>query len=154
MRLLRAGLAALLAASAAPAVAEDLLFTFKASRHLDVLDAYNRQPYWALLAECGGVYGALANRYEDRAQAAQGEVARAEGVRFARLAMSQLNRDRGLGEKEALALIRERVDRGRDIGIQLLSERPAREHAHEQFVEMFCTQITDAHTSALRFSKR
>ena len=149
------GLIALLVAAGlgSPASSEDLSFRYGPS-HLRALQAYNSQPYWAMLAECGGIYGALVNRYESQGQTQAIEPAKAEGVRFVRMAAAQLATDRGITQAEALSLVAARVETGRDAGVTMLSEPASSGLKHEQVIDMFCTQISDAHKSALRFSKR
>ena len=142
------------ALGAGPASADDLMFRYQPMKHINVLKAYGGTPYWGVLAECAGVYGALVNRYETTGQGALAGAAKAEGVRFLNTATARLQMDRGLAPGEALELTKERVEIGRQSGQQMLSEPPARGLRHEQVIEMFCSQVDQAHRSAARFARR
>ena len=137
-------------AAASPASAADMLYRYKPSQ-LSTLRGYNNQPYWAMLAECAGVYGSLTNRFQDTGDARAG-AAKAKGVEFFNLASERITRDRGVSSREAMPLLAARVDAGRAMGAQMLSEKP-RDNvvSHEQLIDLFCTQVHGAYASALRF---
>ena len=142
-------------AAAPPAAADDLIYRYRPSQHLSVLKAYSQQPYWHMLAECAGIYGALVNRYQATGQPGRADAAKAEGVSFLNLATSRLARDRGIARDEALKLAATKVEAGRASAEQMLSEKLRdRQVSHEQVIELFCSQISDAHASAERFARR
>ena len=145
--------ATIAALGAQPAAAEDLIYRFRPMQHLSVLKAYNHQPYWKVLSECAGVYGGLVNHYQSQGSPRL-NAAKAEGVRFLNAATSRLQKDRGLDAQQALDLTREPVETGRLSATQMLAEPSPPNRSHEQMIEMFCTQIMDAHDSSSRWAGR
>ena len=142
-------LAAVLMA-AQPAAAADMLYRYKPTQ-LSTLRGFNHQPYWALLAECAGIYGSLTNRLQDQGDP-RADAAKAQGVAFFNLANARLTQDRGLTSEQARPLLVERVDAGRASGMQMLSEPPYdRTVNNEQVIDLFCSQVHGAYKSALRF---
>lgn len=137
-----------------PAAADDLIYRYSPFQ-LEALKAYNRQPYWRPLAECAGIYGALVNHHQTAGRDAAAATARAEGVRFLTVARDRLTSDRGLKPKEATRLTLESVETGRNAGETLLMAKPVVGGVgREQLIELFCSQVDDAHRSALRFTRR
>ena len=135
---------------AGPAAANDLIYRHRPMQHLSVLKGYNNQPYWRVLSECAGIYGGLANHYQTSGDRRL-DAAKSHGVRFLNAATWRLQRDRGLNPQQALDLAREPVETGRVTVSQLLGQESPRDRSHEQMIEMFCSQVMDAHDSALRF---
>ena len=135
-----------------PAAAADLAFRYK-KENVGALQGYNGRPYWRMLSECAGIYGALSNRYENQGNAAAAEAAKTQGVAFAKAATARLQADRSLAPSDALALIGADVDAGRASGEALFREPPARGLRHEQVLDLFCSQIDQAHTKAARFTR-
>lgn len=117
---------------------------------MPVLKGYDNQPYWRVLAQCAGVHGALANRYEDTGRAQDYQAAKTRGVVFVNAATRRLGADRGLSEADARRLVAEEVDVGRDAGKTLLTGRPASGYSHEQLIDALCTQVSDRHDKAAR----
>jgi hypothetical protein len=138
------------AALASPAMAQDdLLYTYR-KVEVGPLKGYDNQPYWRVLAQCAGVHGALANRYEDAGRAADYAAAKARGVWFMRAATSRLQADRGASAEDAHRLAAAEVDVGRDAGRVMLSERPASGYTQEQLIDVLCTQVGERHEKAAR----
>ena len=127
----------------------DLLYTYRAVE-IASLKGYDNQPYWRVLAQCAGVHGALANRYEAAGRSAEHQSAKARGVQFARTAIERVRIDRGVSEEEARRLAAAEVDVGRDAGRALLSRPPASGYSHEQLVDVLCTQVSERHDKAAR----
>ena len=142
-----------LAAAAAPTMAEDLLYRHR-NANLNTLKSYEGQPYWAMLAECAGIYGSLANRRQAQGKAEVASAAKAQGIWFLKTATSQLAADRRLPQGEALRLASERVDAGRQTGEAMLGEWAATGLKHEQVIELFCGQVSDTHQAAQRSAGR
>ena len=145
-----AWLAAVLVVAATPAASADLAFKFK-PRNVAALRAYNDRPYYRMLGECAGIYGSLVGRYEAAGARTRADAAKAQGVAFARAATARLRADRGIGDQAALALIREDVESGRASGEALFRQPPPRGLRHEQVLDLFCSQVEEAHASAARF---
>ena len=145
--------ATIAALGAQPAAAEDLTYRFRPMQHLSVLKAYNHQPYWKVLSECAGIYGGLVNHYQTQGSPRLG-AAKAEGVRFLNAATARLQKDRGIDAQQALELTREPVESGRVTAMQMLAEPTPPSRSHEQMIEMFCTQVMDAHDASSRYARR
>jgi hypothetical protein len=152
-RWFRVGLVAALLGVAAPAAAADLVFVYR-NKHVDSLKSYNRTPYYKMLAECAGGYGSLVARYDAAGDSGRAAAAKAQGVAFANKATARLSADRGIGERDALELIRADVEAGRAAGEGLFREPANRHLSHEQVLDLFCSQVQDAHDSAARFARR
>ncbi len=146
----RAALVAAGLGSAGAASADDLLYVYR-NKHVKPLQQYNRQPYSKLLAECAGTYGSLVARYEQSGQSARAQSAKAQGVAFANKAAAQLAEDRGVSQKDALQLLAGDVEYGRSASEGLFRQPAPRDLSHEQVLDLFCTQIDEAYTSAKRF---
>ena len=142
--------AAALVAAAGPAAAADLAFKYR-TQHVEALRGYHNQPYWKVLAECAGIYGSLVGRYEAAGDAPRAQAARRQGVGFANAAMARLRADRGVGPGEALDLIRDEVETGRASSLALLGSGSVQGLRHEQVLDLFCTQVDEAHARAARF---
>lgn len=139
--------------AAQPALADDLVYRYKPSQ-LNTLSAYNRQPYWHLLAECAGMYGGLVAHFDSRGSAAMADRAKAQGIAYLNKATDRLSKDRGLSADEARRIAVPRVEVGRGSTEGILREPPARGLKHEQIIDLFCTQVDDAYASSLRFVTR
>ena len=146
-------LAVILGAACPAQAAGDLLYTYKPAE-IRPLKSYNNQPYWRLLAQCAGLHGALANRYQAAARDADHRAAVSRGVLFLRTAMQRISADRGLPSDAARVLAAEEVEAGRVAGVELLSGRPASGYSHEQLFDLLCTQVATRHEAALRHQRR
>jgi hypothetical protein len=152
-------LTALLAVAGAPASAgagSDLMYHHRPASELPVLKAYHQQPYWRALAECAGIHGELANRYDAAGRADLARAAKDRGVGFLRAANRQLMSDRGLEESAALSLTAPMVDAGRGSGQSLLKTPTASvtAYSHEQIIDAMCSQLADRHARATRGARR
>ncbi|WP_296818155.1 hypothetical protein [Brevundimonas sp.] len=114
-------LAAAIAAVAAPSAASDLTY-----RHRDdgpsLLEGSNGRPYWLLLAECAGFYGAMANVAASEADATQSLDA---GVDLFRLAVSRLRIDRQIDQNAAVHLMEPHIERARRLAEANMAADPA-----------------------------
>lgn len=114
-------LAAALASAATPVLASDLTY-----RHRDdgpsLLEGSNGRPYWLLLAECAGFYGAMANTAADQAEA---DETLGAGVDLFRLALARLRNDRALGQDAAVALMEPHIERARQLAESNIAADPA-----------------------------
>jgi hypothetical protein len=113
-----AGIAAL--AIAAPAVAaDDLLFPAKEATSLTAMAAH--QPYWALLAECAGVYGAASNFERGRGNGGAADEDARIGTGMLNDAVARLKIDHNLSDHDALAYASDEVSEGHQQGADLLA---------------------------------
>lgn len=141
---------AAIAGAAAPAAASDLAY-----RHQDdgpsLLEGSNGRPYWLLLAECAGFYGALANTAESEAD--QQAVLRT-GVDTFEMAVSRLRIDRGIDQAAAVALMEPYIERARLLGEGNIAQDPGDADAGRLTPRMVmtstCNSLRLAYDSALR----
>ena len=141
------------ATSTGPAYADDLIYSYRVNQEIAPLKGYDAQPYWRILAECSGVHGVLANRYQARGLEREAVIAKDRGVVFLRGALQQLKLDRGLPQSEALALATPAVDAGREQGAELLKRPSASGYSHEQLIDVLCTQVAERHVRAARHAR-
>lgn len=97
---------------AGPAAASDLIYRHDGDGP-DLLQGSNGRPYWVLLSECAGFYGALANMAISEADY---ERDLAAGRTWLDLAIERVSADRSIGRAEAIALVEPRVSRARAVG--------------------------------------
>lgn len=113
-------LAAAVLAFAGPAAADDLAY-----RHADggpsLLEASNGRPYWLLLAECAGFYGAMANTARSD-QAAQADLEL--GVRVFEQALARVRADRNLDQASAIDLLDPHIQRARMLAEANIARDP------------------------------
>lgn len=79
------------------------------------------QPFWALLAECAGVYGAASNWESERGHADAAEEDARIGTHMANEAIQRLMEDRGLSHDDALAYAGVEINTGRAQGQDFLA---------------------------------
>lgn len=102
-----------LALAGGPALAGDLVYRHDDRDGPDVLAGSDGRPYWLLLSECVGFYGALSNLAVDD-QAADADLA--AGRALLSLAVERVGSDRGLGRGEAISLIEPHIRQARQVG--------------------------------------
>jgi hypothetical protein len=108
-----------LTVAAAPAWAGDLLFPGKDVSTLTANAAH--QPYWALLAQCAGAFGAAQNYEVRRGDQGAADQDAATGVKLLNEAIDRLQHDRGLSHDDALALASDQVSDGHGQGDAILA---------------------------------
>lgn len=114
-------LTAVVASIAAPAAANDLTYRHQQDGP-SLLEGSNGRPYWLLLSECAGFYGAMANVAADEAQSQE---SLDTGVEMFRLAVSRLRNDRGIDQAAAVALMEPYIERARVLGETNLAADPS-----------------------------
>jgi hypothetical protein len=127
---------------AAPAVAgpaPDLLFPSKEASSLTAQAA--NQPYWALLAECAGVFGAAANYEMGRGDHAAADQNARTGSSMLNDAVAQLVADHGISENDALGVAGEQVNVGRDQGRDLLANGDTRGSSRWNWKRSACLEV-------------
>lgn len=78
------------------------------------------RPYWAVQAQCAGVYGAAASYLADKGDAAGAEKAKAMGVAFFRDAVDRVMKDRGVPKPAAIEALSPTVIAGRAETLEAL----------------------------------
>ena len=78
------------------------------------------QPYWLLLAQCAGVFGATSNYDAEAGHTREAEADKARGVGMLNAAIGRLQIDRGIDRQDALAIASPQVDLGRADGRAML----------------------------------
>ena len=138
--------AALAIASAAlPAVASDTDMLFPSREASNITAAAANQPYWALLAECAGVYGAASQWESGRGNAAAAEEDKATGTRFLNDAIERLKADHGLSDSDALAFASDEVSEGHSQGTELLAHGDISAGSQWGWKSSGCEQIQDTY---------
>jgi hypothetical protein len=122
--ILLSALAAAVLAAPGPAVradakGPDLLFPRREATTVTARAA--GQPFWALLAECAGVFGAASNYETARGDSAAAEEDARIGTQMADEAIRRLMQDRGLDHDAALAYAGAEINVGRSQGQELLA---------------------------------
>ena len=106
---------------AAPAAANDLAYRHQQDGP-SLLEGSNGRPYWLLLSECAGFYGAMANTATDETRSQENL---RTGVTMFELAVSRLRIDRGLDQAAAVALMEPYIERARLLGESNLAADPS-----------------------------
>lgn len=142
--------AAVMMAMAGPAAAEDMTY-----RHGDggpsLLESSNGRPYWLLLAECAGFYGAMANTAQsDRAAQADLDL----GVRVFEQALARVRVDRNLDQASAVELLDPYIQRARMLAEANIARDPAESAAGRvtprTAMRSTCASLRLAYDAALR----
>jgi hypothetical protein len=131
-----------LAGVAAPATAggaDDLLFPSKEASNLTELAAH--QPYWALLSECAGVFGAASNFESARGNERAAAEDKATGASMLNDAIGRLVADHGISEQDALAFAGDQVNVGREQGGDLLAHGDIGGSSRWNFKRSACLEI-------------
>jgi hypothetical protein len=140
--ILASSLAALVVA--APAFAgDDMLFPSREASSLTARAAH--QPYWALLAECAGVFGAANNFEAGRGDARAAESDKATGESMLNDAIERLTADHGITNDEALALAGDEVNVGREQGGELLAHGDFGAYSQWNYKRSACLEIQDTY---------
>lgn len=137
-------LAAILTALSGPAWAGDLTYQHHRDGP-DLLERSDGQPYWLLLGECAGFYGALAN-----VATSEGDYDRdlAEGVRYFNSAVARLRADRQLDRAGAVALLEPRVTQARRVGESSLAQASGGSLTPEQILRSTCGSVDRIYRTA------
>ena len=133
------------AAAAVPAAASDtdLLFPGREASNMTRMAA--NQPYWALLAECAGVFGAASQWESGRGNSAASDEDKAIGTRFLTDAVERLKADHKLNDGDALALASDQVSVGHDQGVELLAHGDISGSSQWNWKRGACMQIQDTY---------
>ena len=134
-------LAFCLALSAGPAAAADLALSRRQATVLSE-DAVG-QPYWRLLSQCAGMFGAASNHFSATGDNTKLDEATRTGVAMLNAALDRLTSDRRITRREALTIAMGGVRVGRDQGTALWAGATA--EREWLVMQSFCLDIADAH---------
>ncbi len=135
-------LAGLTLATAAPAVAADLLYPGGTVLSEPAIG----KPVWMIQAQCAGLFGATSNVMTDRGDAEGAEAARSQGVAFFRDAVDRLMRDRGLSRAAAVEAVSQPLDSGRAEGFQKIRDGGGFEpRSHWNVARSVCLDVADVY---------
>jgi hypothetical protein len=140
---LAATLAVAVAAVPAAASDTDLLFPSREASNITAMAA--NQPYWALLAECAGVFGAASQWETGRGHGSDADEDKAIGTRFLNDAVAQLKVDHHLSDQDALAFASDQVSVGHAQGADLLSNGDISAGSQWNWKRSGCLQIQDTY---------
>ena len=141
--ILASALAVASAALPATAAGPDLLFPTREASNITAPAA--NQPYWALLAECAGVFGAASQWESGHGHSEAADEDKATGTRFLNDAIERLKADHGLSDHDALALASDEVSEGHDQGADLLANGDISGGSQWNWKRSGCMQIQDAY---------
>lgn len=134
-------LAFCLALCASQATAGDLALSRRQATILSE-DAVG-QPYWRLLSQCAGMFGAASNHFSATGDNTKLDEATRTGVAMLNSALDRLATDRRITRREALTIAMGGVRVGRDQGTALWTgATPEREWL---VMRSFCLDIAEAH---------
>jgi len=136
-------LSALSLISAAPAMAGDLIYPGGTM----LTEGVAGKPYWAVQANCAGVYGAtssfLAERGDDQGAAA----AKALGVAFFKDAVDRVMKDRGVARPAAIEALSPAVVKGRTETLGMLQADGDGPSSKWNFARSACLDVRDAYAA-------
>ncbi|MFO1014545.1 MAG: hypothetical protein U1E50_12360 [Caulobacteraceae bacterium] len=137
------GLIAVIAVSlGAPAFAADLALSPRQATVLSE-DAVG-QPYWKLLSQCAGMFGAASNHYSATGESAKLDEVTRIGVAMLNAALDRLTTDRRIDRRAALTIAMGGVRVGRDQGATLWTGDTS--DRRWLVMQSFCLDIADAHS--------
>jgi hypothetical protein len=130
--------------TAVPASAgDDMTFPSKEASSLTALAAH--QPYWALLAECAGVFGAGYNFEAGRGDARAADDDKAMGESMLNDSIERLMADHDISHDDALAFAGDQVNVGREQGADLLSHGSVGAASQWNYKRSACIEIQDTY---------
>ena len=143
-----ASIAGMIASSATPAAAGDLLF--HAQDGEAILATFDGRPYWELQAFCAGFHGATANYFDKRGDANRAKAHENSGVAALSDAVGQLRRDRGVSEADAVRIAQGVVTVGGRKTAEELNSGGTASSGRWNYWRSFCIDANTAFRSAAR----
>ena len=134
-------LAATAISAAGPALAADMVYRGGTLLTEGVVG----KPYWAVQAQCAGVYGAASVYLGEKGDDAGAERAKVIGVAFLRDAIDRVMKDRGLGRPEALDALSPGVAAGRTETLEALKTQGDGPNSKWNIVRSVCLDVQDAY---------
>lgn len=133
------------AASALPAVASDGDMVFPSREASNVTASLANQPYWQLLAECAGMFGAASQFESGHGNGAAADEDKAIGTRFLTDAVERLKADHKLSDSDALALASDQVSVGHDQGAEILAHGDVSGDSQWNWKRGACMEVQDSY---------
>ncbi|HEX6866778.1 MAG TPA: hypothetical protein VF122_06065 [Caulobacteraceae bacterium] len=133
------GIALIAALAAAPAIADDRVFSERSASVLT--ENYVGSPLWSLLASCAGAEGAAHAYYAQGSKTVEAEQSKVTGVRYLNLATARLVADRGPERQAALEMVAPVVELGRDTGLSALAYPGGHKSSQWLAIRTSCEEI-------------
>ncbi|HWE46598.1 MAG TPA: hypothetical protein VG407_11280 [Caulobacteraceae bacterium] len=133
------------AATALPAAAADtdLLFPGREASNMTRMAA--NQPYWALLAECAGVFGAASQWEKGKGNSSAADEDKDTGARFLTDAIERLKTDHKISDQDALAYASDEVSVGHNQGAELLANGDISANSQWNWKRGACLEIQETY---------
>jgi hypothetical protein len=142
MRRVLSLVAVLSVATAAPAVAADLLYPGGTI----LSEPATGKPVWMIQAQCAGFFGATSNVLDEQGDADAAQAAKAQGVTFFRDSVDRLMRDRGLSRAAAVEAVSQALDSGRAEGFQKIKDGGGfAPRSHWNIARSVCLDVADVY---------
>lgn len=142
MRRVLSLVAVLSVATAAPAVAADLLYPGGTI----LSEPAAGKPVWMIQAQCAGFFGATSNVLDEQGDADAAQAAKTQGVTFFRDSVDRLMRDRGLSRAAAVEAVSQAIDSGRAEGFQKIKDGGGfGPRSHWNIARSVCLDVADVY---------
>lgn len=105
------------------------------------------KPYWALQAQCAGVFGATSAYLAEKGDTAGAEQAKALGVTFFRDAVDRVMKDRGVEKPAAMQALSPAVIAGRTETLQALQAEGDGPSSKWNYARSVCLDVRDTYAS-------
>lgn len=128
---------------AAPAMAGDLIY----SGGTMLTENIAGRPYWAVQAQCAGVYGATSSFRAEKGDAEGAAAAKALGVAFFHDAVDRVMRDRGVAKPAAVEALSPAVIAGRTETLQALQAEGDGPASKWNYARSACLDVRDSYLS-------
>lgn len=126
----------------APAMAGDLIY----SGGTMLTEGIAGKPYWAVQAQCAGVYGATSSYLAEKGDADGAERAKALGVAFFHEAVDRVMKDRGVARPAAVEALSPAVIAGRTETLQALQVEGNGPTSKWNYARSACLDVRDSYT--------
>ncbi len=141
-RTMAAVLATTIAASAAPALADDMVLAKRDATAL--IESNVGKPFWQMEAQCAGMFGAAYAFDLERRHQAEADRSKDAGIAMLNEAVARLQTDRGLDQPTALNLAAEEVETGRASAKVALDRQGNGPTSYFNFMKSACYDISEA----------
>ena len=128
---------------AAPAVAGDMLY----SGGTMLTEGMAGKPYWAVQAQCAGVYGATSNFLAEKGDADGAAEAKALGVAFFRDAVDRVMKDRGVARPAAIEALGPSVVSSRAETLAALQSEGSGPTSKWNYARSACLDIRESYAA-------
>lgn len=105
------------------------------------------KPYWAIQANCAGIYGAASAFRSEKGDAAGAAEARTIGVAFFHDAVDRVMKDRSVARPVAIEALSPAVIQGRTEALQMLAAEGDGATSKWNFARSACLDVRDAYAA-------